>query len=151
MQCAPLLAPGFAVKNLAPQGPSLQRLADYEEQKLLTSSAAARVAEAERSSAATAQERAKRRNRAASKQTDSLKMAMELQAVFEKLVPYFVCRTILEQQLEEGRHAVTASKQQVQTARCAYNCAMDQLEALSLDIQRKQAGPARNAGESVVV
>ena len=137
--------------GLAIQGPFLQRLADYEEQKLLTSSAAARVAEAERSSAATAQERAERRNRAASKQTESLKMAMELQVVFDRLVPYFVCRTLLEQQLEEGRQAVAASKQQVQTTRRAYNSAMDQLETLSLDIQRKQAGRARagaEAGES---
>jgi len=129
-------------------GPFLKRLADYEEQKLLTSSAAARVAEAERSSAATAQERAERRNRAASKQTESLKMAMELQVVFDRLVPYFVCRTLLEQQLEGGRQAVAASKQQVQTARRAYNCAMDQLETLSLDIQRKQAGRARAGAET---
>lgn len=105
------------------------------------------MVEAERSSGATAQERAERRNRAASNQTESLKMAMELQAVFDKLVPYFVCRTLLEQQLEDGRQAVAASKKQVQSARRAYNFAMDQLETLSLDIQRKQAGPTEAAAE----
>ena len=59
------------------------------------------MAEAERSSEATSEEKAERRQRAAAKQTDSLRMAMRMSTVFEKLVPYFTCRALLEQPREE--------------------------------------------------
>ena len=32
---------------------------------------------------------------------------MALQSVFDSLIPYFVCRTVLETQLEERKQAVT--------------------------------------------
>ena len=54
-----------------------------------TSSAAARVCEAESSEATSTEEKAERRQQAAARQTDSLRMAMLMSTVFEALAPYF--------------------------------------------------------------
>ena len=47
-----------------------------------------------------------------------------LQTVFDQLVPYFVCRTLLEQQLEEARQAVVDAQQAVKDGRRAYHQAL---------------------------
>ena len=58
-----------------------------------------RVAEADGSDAASEEERERRKREAQRQQTESLRMAMALQSVFDSLIPYFVCRTVLETQL----------------------------------------------------
>ena len=69
-----------------------------------------RVAEADGSDAASEEERERRKREAQRQQTESLRMAMALQSVFDSLIPYFVCRTVLETQLEERKQAKAAEQ-----------------------------------------
>ena len=64
---------------------------------------------------------------------------MALQSVFDSLIPYFVCRTVLETQLEERKQAVTDAQAAGKEAKRAYHRAMDDLEKISLEIQAEQA------------
>ena len=71
---------------------------------------------------------------------------MQLQQTFDALVPYFVYRTVMEQELEEKRLAVAQAQQSVRVAKKEYHRAMDYLEEISLDIQRAES--ARKKAEA---
>ncbi|KAL1500343.1 hypothetical protein AB1Y20_013007 [Prymnesium parvum] len=106
----------------------LNLLVAYEEQKRAAAEASAA---AERGNG--------ERERARATKAESLRMAMSLQKTFDALIPYFVYRTVLEQQLEEKRNLVNEAQQRVRAAKRAYHMAMDALEAISLDIQRAES------------
>ena len=76
-----------------------------------------------------------------------MRMAMGLQGTFDALVPYFVYRTVLEQGLEEARQEVADAQSKVRASRRAYNRAMDDLEAISMEIQAAQAEARRQIEE----
>ena len=110
----------------------LGRLAAYEMAKALSSEAqqAADEAVAKHGQAGAATELAHARRT----QGDSMQMAMELSGTFEALVPYFVYRTVLEQELEERRQGVVRAKEAVRASRRRYNGAMEALETISREI-----------------
>ena len=122
-----------------PPHPASSRDCRYEEHKQLSECAMQRVAEADGSDAASEEERERRKREAQRQQTESLRMAMALQSVFDSLIPYFVCRTVLETQLEERKQAVTDAQAAGKEAKRAYHRAMDDLEKISLEIQAEQA------------
>lgn len=70
---------------------------------------------------------------------ESMRMAVELRCTFDALIPYFVYRTVLEQQVEETLETVNAAQHVVHASRQRYNRAMEALEALSLELQATAA------------
>ncbi|KAL3926526.1 MAG: hypothetical protein SGPRY_003259 [Prymnesium sp.] len=77
----------------------LKQLAAYEEQKRAAAEALTEEASAASEHVRTAQVQA------------SLRMAMQLQRTFDALVPYFVYRTVMEQELEDKRRLVSEAQQ----------------------------------------
>jgi len=124
----------------------LARLAAYELKKAQSNEAAQAADDA---AAKHGQTGAKMEVEAARQaRADSMRMAMELQSTFDSLVPYFVYRTVLEQELEEKREAVSAAQLEVQSARRRYNGSMTDLETLSLEIQTAKAERQRAQEEA---
>ena len=62
---------------------------------------------------------------------------MALQSVFDSLIPYFVCRTVLETQLEERKQAVTDAQAAGKEAKRAYHRAAC-VSALFSVLRRKE-------------
>jgi len=122
----------------------LTRMAAYEMARAMSSEAAqaAEEAVAKGGREAAADELTRSRDL----QAQSMKMAMELQSTFEALVPYFVYRTVLEQELEDQRQVVADAQAECKASRRRYHQAMDALEALSLDIQQAEAAQAEARG-----
>jgi len=60
-------------------------------------------------------------------------------------VPYFTYVGVAEQSLDDARAAVGAAQAAVRAARRDYHTSMDNLEQISLDIQRAQAEERRRA------
>ena len=116
---------------------NLAKLAEYEMAKAASAEAAQAAEDAAASRGRTAA--STELLHALQLQGASMRMAMELQKTFDALVPYFVYRSVLEQDLEDRRSELAAAQAEVRVSRRAYNAAMDTLQSISMEIQEEQS------------
>jgi len=92
-------------------------------------------------------EAAARRSEADDRRSQSLREAVAMDRTFTGLVPYFVCRAVAEEQVEDAEERLADAKASAKIARRAYSAAMRGLEAISMQIQTERDGAKRVATE----